>query len=75
MGIGTDLVRCRKLIRFVGRAIRHKGDWASLILLDQRYASSAIRMKLPQWIGGRLFIPDGFGQVMRQLGQFYNEKR
>ncbi|XP_006462645.1 histidine phosphotransfer protein [Agaricus bisporus var. bisporus H97] len=59
----------------IGRAIRHKGDWASLILLDQRYASSAIRMKLPQWIGGRLFIPDGFGQVMRQLGQFYNEKR
>jgi chromosome transmission fidelity protein 1 len=75
VGVDTNLVSCRELIRFVGRAIRHKGDWASLILLDQRYTSSAIRAKLPRWIGSRLFIPDGFGQVMKQLGQFYSEKR
>ncbi|KAJ3556498.1 hypothetical protein NP233_g11962 [Leucocoprinus birnbaumii] len=59
----------------IGRAIRHKGDWASLILLDRRYASSAIRKKLPKWIGSRLFVPEGFGQTMKQLGQFYREKK
>ncbi|KXN88150.1 ATP-dependent RNA helicase chl1 [Leucoagaricus sp. SymC.cos] len=59
----------------IGRAIRHKGDWASLILLDRRYASPAIRKKLPRWIGSRLFVSDGFGQTMKQLGQFYREKR
>jgi chromosome transmission fidelity protein 1 len=75
VGIDTNLISYRQLIRFVGRAIRHKEDWASLILIDQRYATSAIRAKLPEWIGSRLFIPDGFGQVMRQLGQFYTEKR
>lgn len=63
------------LIDFVGRAIRHKNDWAALILLDRRYASSAIRKKLPKWIGSRLFVPDGFGQTMKQLGQFYKEKK
>lgn len=59
----------------IGRAIRHRDDWASLILLDRRYASSAIRKKLPKWIGSRLFVPDSFGQTMKQLGQFYKEKK
>ncbi|KAF9454817.1 DNA repair helicase [Macrolepiota fuliginosa MF-IS2] len=59
----------------IGRAIRHKGDWASLILLDRRYASPAIRKKLPKWIGSRLFIPDSFGQTMKQLSQFYKAKK
>lgn len=58
-----------------GRAIRHKGDWASLLLLDRRYATVAIRNKLPKWIGNRLFISEGFGQTMKQLGQFYTEKK
>jgi len=63
------------LLMFLGRAIRHKDDWASLILLDRRYASSAIQRKLPKWIGDKLFVPDGFGQVMKLLGQFYRERR
>ncbi|KAL9711123.1 ATP-dependent DNA helicase chl1 [Leucoagaricus gongylophorus] len=59
----------------IGRAIRHKDDWASLILLDRRYASLVIQRKLPKWIGSKLFVPDGFGQVMKLLGQFYREKK
>ncbi|KAJ7857745.1 helicase C-terminal domain-containing protein [Mycena leptocephala] len=35
----------------IGRAIRHREDWASLILLDKRYGSASIRAKLPKWIG------------------------
>ncbi|KAJ7644317.1 helicase C-terminal domain-containing protein [Roridomyces roridus] len=59
----------------IGRAIRHKNDWASLILLDKRYASSSIREKLPKWIGGKLTLADGFGQAIRELGTFYKNKR
>ncbi|KAF7291652.1 Chl1 helicase [Mycena chlorophos] len=59
----------------IGRAIRHQNDWASLILLDKRYGSSALRKKLPGWIGGKLVIPDGFGQVIRELASFYKNKR
>ncbi|KAK2459645.1 hypothetical protein APHAL10511_008290 [Amanita phalloides] len=59
----------------IGRAIRHKGDWASLILLDQRYAAGSIRNKLPKWIGSRLMVADTFGQAMREMGAFHRNKR
>ncbi|KAJ7432344.1 helicase C-terminal domain-containing protein [Mycena latifolia] len=59
----------------IGRAIRHRGDWASLILLDKRYASTSIRNKLPKWIGGQMIVADGFGQAIRELGSFYKNKR
>ncbi|KAJ7288552.1 helicase C-terminal domain-containing protein [Mycena rebaudengoi] len=59
----------------IGRAIRHRGDWASLILLDKRYASASIRNKLPKWIGGKMTVTDGFGQAIRELGTFYKNKR
>ena len=36
--------------RYKGRAIRHQNDWASLILIDQRYATTRIQSKLPQCV-------------------------
>jgi len=59
----------------IGRAIRHRGDWASLILIDGRYASSRIRDKLPKWIGQNTLITEGFGHAVREMGKFYREKR
>ncbi|KAJ7729680.1 helicase C-terminal domain-containing protein [Mycena maculata] len=59
----------------IGRAIRHRGDWASLILLDKRYASASIRDKLPKWIGGKMTITDGFGRAIKELAEFYKNKR
>jgi chromosome transmission fidelity protein 1 len=59
----------------IGRAIRHKADWASLILIDQRYITSRIRRKLPEWIEKGILIPQSFGQVIKELGTFYKEKR
>ncbi|KAF8073637.1 helicase C-terminal domain-containing protein [Lyophyllum atratum] len=59
----------------IGRAIRHRGDWASLILLDRRYASTSIRAKLPKWIGNKVTTTEGFGQAMRDLGTFYRSKK
>ncbi|GLB38502.1 putative DEXDc2 [Lyophyllum shimeji] len=59
----------------IGRAIRHRGDWASLILLDRRYASSSVRAKLPKWIGDGIIISQGFGQTVKSLATFYRTKR
>ncbi|KAK7048171.1 ATP-dependent DNA helicase CHL1 [Favolaschia claudopus] len=59
----------------IGRAIRHRADWASLILMDERYGSASIRAKLPSWIGGNMVVPDSFGQVIRELGSFYKNKK
>ncbi|OBZ69839.1 ATP-dependent RNA helicase CHL1 [Grifola frondosa] len=59
----------------IGRAIRHQGDWASLVLIDGRYASTRIRNKLPKWIGEGTVITDSFGQAMGELGRFHRDKR
>ena len=54
----------RAVNQSIGRAIRHRDDYACIILLDRRYVTNeSIRAKLPGWIqrglvaGGR----DGFG--------------
>ncbi|KAF8895275.1 helicase C-terminal domain-containing protein [Infundibulicybe gibba] len=59
----------------IGRAIRHREDWASLILLDQRYATPAIRGKLPGWISGSVRVMDGFGQAVGEMGAYFRGKR
>ncbi|KAL0576051.1 ATP-dependent DNA helicase chl1 [Marasmius crinis-equi] len=59
----------------IGRAIRHKGDWAALLLLDRRYSTPSISKKLPGWIGGELKVAQTFGQVVKELGTFYRDKK
>ncbi|KIM43305.1 hypothetical protein M413DRAFT_18375 [Hebeloma cylindrosporum] len=59
----------------IGRAIRHRGDWASLLLVDRRYSTPSIRNKLPKWIGNRVVITEGFGQTVKEMGTFFRSKR
>jgi chromosome transmission fidelity protein 1 len=40
----------RAVNQAIGRAIRHKGDWASILLFDARYAQQRVQTKLPGWI-------------------------
>jgi len=43
--------RCMKGVnQCVGRAIRHAGDWAAVLLLDHRYAQPAIHNAISQWL-------------------------
>ena len=61
----------------IGRAIRHKGDYASILLLDRRYKTPRIEGKLPAWIrqgivGGGA---DGFGQAVEHLRTFFEGKK
>ncbi|MCJ1307734.1 ATP-dependent DNA helicase chl1 [Agyrium rufum] len=72
----------RAVNQSVGRAIRHKGDWAAIILLDGRYKSERIWAKLPAWIrasadgncestGGGESTPKSFTtQIMGSQNQF-----
>lgn len=59
----------------IGRAIRHKNDWAALILLDHRYSNQNIRNKLPKWIGDHVFVAGTFGDAFKEIGAFYRTKR
>ncbi|KAK5137203.1 hypothetical protein LTR08_000708 [Meristemomyces frigidus] len=46
----AENVCLRSVNQAIGRVIRHKGDWASIILMDSRYTQQRIRAKLPGWI-------------------------
>ncbi|CDH48316.1 atp-dependent rna helicase ddx11-like protein 8-like [Lichtheimia corymbifera JMRC:FSU:9682] len=57
----------------IGRAIRHKNDYATIILLDQRYTTPRISNKLPKWIGDRVERYDKFGKAMGGITRFFRQ--
>ncbi|KJA17484.1 hypothetical protein HYPSUDRAFT_146538 [Hypholoma sublateritium FD-334 SS-4] len=59
----------------IGRAIRHRDDWASLLLLDRRYGTTSVRNKLPKWIGNKVKITESFGQTVKEMGTFFRNKK
>ncbi|CAI5977586.1 unnamed protein product [Closterium sp. NIES-64] len=67
---------CAKAVnQSIGRAIRHRGDYAAILLVDARYAHAdgkGIAGKLPSWIKAQLVVCNGsFGEVPRRLRQFF----
>jgi chromosome transmission fidelity protein 1 len=57
----------------IGRAIRHKNDYAAVILLDRRYqVKSSIKDGLPKWMCKSLSEHERFGSLFSQLKAFYN---
>ncbi|KAK5124527.1 hypothetical protein LTR85_001744 [Meristemomyces frigidus] len=46
----AENVCMRSVNQAIGRVIRHKDDWASIILMDSRYTQQRIRAKLPGWM-------------------------
>lgn len=67
----------RAVNQSIGRAIRHRNDYASIVLLDRRFGTDRIRGKLPGWIQGGLVKGsenEGLGQMMTKLGGFFRGK-
>lgn len=67
----------RAVNQSIGRAIRHKGDYASILLLDRRYRTPRIEGKLPAWIRQGLVKggADGLGQMLESLRIFFEAKK
>jgi chromosome transmission fidelity protein 1 len=68
----------RAVNQSVGRAIRHKGDYAAIVMIDKRYEGERIRGKLPGWIREGLVEGTGekkFGALMGGLGSFFRARR
>ena len=67
----------RAVNQSIGRAIRHREDYASIVLLDRRYRTARIEGKLPGWIKQGLVAPRGggsFGEVVGGLREFFRSK-
>ncbi|ELK02595.1 Putative ATP-dependent RNA helicase DDX11-like protein [Pteropus alecto] len=66
---------CMKAVnQSIGRAIRHQKDFASIVLLDQRYARPPILAKLPAWIRDRVEVKATFGPAFATLRKFHHKK-
>ncbi|KAI0418216.1 helicase C-terminal domain-containing protein [Xylaria grammica] len=68
----------RAVNQSIGRAIRHRNDYASIVLVDRRFGADRIRGKLPGWIQGGLVDGSengGLGQMMSKLSGFFRGKQ
>ena len=68
----------RAVNQSIGRAIRHRGDYASILLLDRRYKTPRIEGKLPAWIRQSIVAKggtEGLGQVLESLRMFFQGKK
>jgi chromosome transmission fidelity protein 1 len=67
----------------VGRAIRHVGDYACIVLCDKRWGAfgSAQEQRtkaakgLPEWIEQRLIVPErNYGEVHARIARFFRAR-
>ncbi|KAI2464854.1 DNA repair helicase [Annulohypoxylon bovei var. microspora] len=68
----------RAVNQSIGRAIRHRNDYAAIVLIDRRFGTDRIKGKLPSWIRGGLVEGSesaGLGQMMGKLSGFFRGKK
>ena len=64
----------RAVNQCIGRAIRHKNDYAAILLLDRRYGLPRIQAKLPGWIKESLRQSGSVGAAIGDLKKFFTDK-
>ncbi|KAL7424206.1 ATP-dependent DNA helicase chl1 [Cryptotrichosporon argae] len=81
-GAGKDAAKqlyenlCMRAVnQSIGRAIRHANDYATILLVDRRFATARIRSKLPKWIGQDVAVPDDWSACARGIAAFFRDKR
>jgi len=67
---------CMKAVnQSVGRAIRHKADYAAILFVDHRYARPSVQEQLPSWIQKHVRIQAKFGPVIGDLRKFFKARQ
>jgi chromosome transmission fidelity protein 1 len=64
----------RAVAQAVGRAIRHRGDYAAVLLVDARYEGERIQGKLPRWMRGSVRSGCDMGSIQSGLREFFKAK-
>lgn len=68
----------RAVNQSIGRAIRHRKDYATIFMLDRRYATPRIQSKLPGWIKKQVAAPveaSGFDKMIDSVRDFFAQPR
>lgn len=55
----------------IGRAIRHRNDYAAVYLFDERFSQESTRSKLSAWIGDRTQTNLGFSEIIQKSNAFF----
>eukprot|EP00747_Dinoflagellata_sp_TGD_P109261 gnl/TRDRNA2_/TRDRNA2_170623_c0_seq1.p1 gnl/TRDRNA2_/TRDRNA2_170623_c0~~gnl/TRDRNA2_/TRDRNA2_170623_c0_seq1.p1 ORF type:complete len:711 (+),score=117.83 gnl/TRDRNA2_/TRDRNA2_170623_c0_seq1:559-2691(+) len=64
--------RCMKGVnQCIGRAIRHAGDWAAVLLLDHRYAQPNIHSAISLWLREQASQATSFADTENALRSFF----
>ncbi|XP_068170153.1 ATP-dependent DNA helicase DDX11 isoform X2 [Antennarius striatus] len=67
---------CMKAVnQSIGRAIRHRGDYSTMVLCDKRYSRPTTLSKLPTWIKERTSTHTTFGPAFAALRKFFLERK
>ncbi|XP_071452150.1 ATP-dependent DNA helicase DDX11 [Hetaerina americana] len=66
---------CMKAVnQSIGRCIRHRGDYAAMLLLDMRYARSQTQAALPAWLCNSVTVQQTFGGALGCINKFFRAK-
>ena len=75
VGLGKEYYQnlCIKAVnQAIGRAFRHKEDWAVVVFMDIRYSKQEIRTGLTQWIEKQGYICDSNIVLKQSLSSFFS---
>lgn len=59
----------------IGRAVRHRTDYASIVLMDRRYAQTRVESKLPRFVRRDVAVVTGFARLLEDFEAFFARKR
>jgi Fanconi anemia group J protein len=61
-------------LQALGRCIRHRSDYGSIILLDERLQDSRPQSNLSRWLRDSVIIPQSFQEAHERLSRFFSER-
>nr|XP_057907226.1 regulator of telomere elongation helicase 1 isoform X2 [Doryrhamphus excisus] len=61
----------RAVNQAIGRVIRHKDDYGAIFLCDQRFKNKDAQLHLPSWVRPYVRHYDNFGNIVRDVCQFF----
>jgi chromosome transmission fidelity protein 1 len=65
---------CMKAVnQCIGRAVRHVGDYSTVVLLDKRYSNKI--QALPNWIQRTVSVHTKFSTAIQALARFFTAKK
>ena len=67
-----DSLCLRAVNQAIGRSIRHRGDYACVILLDERYSHRNITTQLSSWLQPFISTCRTWAETLRSADQFFD---